>query len=447
VTAPPEQLGVLGLLRVRRYRLLLELRFATQWGDGMFQAALGGAVLFNPERQADPLAVALGLAVLLMPYSIIGPFVGTLLDRWDRRRVLIVANAARVGLVAVVAVAVVSGMAGPVLYLGALAVMGFSRFVLAGLSVALPHVVERRYLVEANTLAVTAGAGVSALGAVCAIGLRLLVGSGNTGSAVTTLVAAVGPLVAALLAPRFARRSLGPDTVGGASSTGMAVLRGFVDGGRAVAANPSIAASFAGLAAHRLAFGISTLLTLLLYRYAFTDTGPLRAGLPGIGEVVAVAAAGLLCAAIAAPWLVHRWGRAWTIRVALSVACVTQLGLGLLLSIQTVIVGAFVIGLSGQVVKLCADAAVQGDGPDGLLGRIFALYDVVFNVGYVGAVALAAFAAPPDGRAPWLFAGASALYAVGLLVHNMQARRTRPAVTPRPALPPTVEAAPPLPQG
>jgi hypothetical protein len=438
-----EQLGVLGLLRVRRYRLLLELRFATQWGDGMFQAALGGAVLFNPERQADPLAVAAGLAVLLMPYSIIGPFVGTLLDRWDRRRVLIVANAARVGLVAVVAAAVISGMGGPVLFLGALAVMGFSRFVLAGLSVALPHVVERRYLVEANTLAVTAGAGVSALGAVCAIGLRLLVGSGNTGSAITTLIAAVGPLLAALLAPRFPRRSLGPDPTDGAKrSTAVAVLRGFVDGGRAVAANPSIAASFAGLAAHRLAFGISTLLTLLLYRYSFTDAGPLRAGLPGIGEVVAVAAAGLLCAALVTPWMVHRWGRPWTIRVALSVACVTQLGLGLLLSVQTVIIGAFVIGLAGQVVKLSADAAVQSDGPDGLLGRIFALYDVVFNVGYVGAVAIAAFVAPPDGRAPWLFAGASAIYALGLLIHNAQARRV---VTPRRSPQPTVEARSPLP--
>lgn len=434
---------MLGLLRVRRYRLLLELRFATQWGDGMFQAALGGAVLFNPERQADPLAVAAGFAVLLMPYSLVGPFVGTLLDRWDRRRVLVIANAVRVGLVAGVAAAVVGGVAGPVLYLGALAVMGFSRFVLAGLSVALPHVVALRHLVEANTLAVTAGAGVSALGAVSAIGLRLLVGSGNGGSAVTTLVAAVGPLLAALLATRFARRSLGPDATVGSSGTGAAVLRGFVDGGRAVAANPSIAASFAGLAAHRLAFGISTLLTLLLYRYSFTDIGPLRAGLPGIGEVVAVAAAGLLCAAFVTPWLVHRWGRGWTIRVALCVACVMQLTLGLLLSLPVVIVSAFVIGLSGQVVKLCADAAVQGEGPDGLLGRIFALYDVVFNVGYVGAVALAAFAAPSDGRAPWLFGGASALYAVGLVIHNAQLRR----VSPRRSPPPTAAARPPRPPG
>jgi MFS family permease len=425
VTPTPERLGAVGLLRIRAYRRLITLRFATQWGDGMFQAALGGAVLFNPERQADPLAVAAGLAVLLMPYSLVGPFVGTLLDRWDRRRVLVIANAARVALVAAVAAAVVAGVSGPALYLGALAAMGFSRFVLAGLSVALPHVVEKRYLVEANTLAVTAGAGVSALGALCAIGLRMLAGAGNTGSAITTLVAGLGPLAAAVVATGFRRRSLGPDATSGPSRTVVAVLHGFVDGARAVAANPTIAASFAGLAAHRLAFGITTLLTLLLYRYAFTDIGPLRAGLAGIGEVVAVAAAGLLCAALVTPRLVHRFGRAWTIRLSLAVACVTQLLLGVFLSLPVVLVSAFVIGLAGQVVKLCADAAVQSDGPDGALGRIFALYDVVFNVGYVAAVALAAFAAPSNGWAPWLFAGASGIYALGLLIHNAQQRRVR----------------------
>ena len=446
MAATPEQLGVIGLLRLRGYRRLLGLRFATQWGDGMFQAALGGAVLFNPERQADPLAVASGLAVLLMPYSMLGPFVGTLLDRWDRRRVLITANAARVVLIAAVAAVVAAGIAGPALYLGALAVMGFSRFVLAGLSVALPHVVdEKRHLVEANTLAVTAGAGFSALGAVSAIGLRMLVGGRATRARRSRRSSrGMGPLAAAVVAVGFRRRSLGPDARNGPTRTIVAVLRGFVDGAHAVAANPSIAASFAGLAAHRLAFGISTLLTLLLYRYAFTDIGPLRAGLPGIGEALAVAAAGLLCAALVTPRLVHRFGRPWTIRVALAVACVTQLLLGVFLSLPMVLVAAFVIGLAGQVVKLCADAAVQGEGPDGALGRIFALYDVVFNVGYVAAVALAAFAAPPNGWAPWLFAERERAVPAG------PARAQRPAAadsaqrrSPRP----TVEARPPRPPG
>ena len=61
------------------------VRFSSQFGDGMFQAALGGAILFNPERETDPVAIAAGFAVLLLPYSVIGPFAGALLDRWDRR--------------------------------------------------------------------------------------------------------------------------------------------------------------------------------------------------------------------------------------------------------------------------------------------------------------------------------------------------------------------------
>jgi len=45
----------------------------------MFQAALGGAVLFNPEREADPVAVASVWPCSFLPYSIIGPFAGALL--------------------------------------------------------------------------------------------------------------------------------------------------------------------------------------------------------------------------------------------------------------------------------------------------------------------------------------------------------------------------------
>ena len=38
---------------------LLELRTASQFGDGLFQAGLAGGLLFNPERAADPWAKAL----------------------------------------------------------------------------------------------------------------------------------------------------------------------------------------------------------------------------------------------------------------------------------------------------------------------------------------------------------------------------------------------------
>ncbi|MFD1518222.1 MFS transporter [Pseudonocardia yunnanensis] len=424
-TAERERLGFVRLVRTRGLRRLLAVRFATQWADGVFQAALGGAVLFNPERQADPLAVAAGLAVLLLPYSLIGPFAGALLDRWDRKRVLMGANLVRAVLIVVVAAVVFAGVTGPGLYLAALAVAGVSRFVNSGLSVALPHVVERRHLVEANTFAVTVGAAMTAIGGACAIGLREIVGPDDTGSAITTTVAVVGSLLAAALASRFRRGALGPDRTDPARRTAVTVLHGLADGARATAATPSVAASFLALAAHRFSVGITTLLTLLLFRYSFIDSGPFRAGLAGIGEAVLLAAAGLGVAALIAPWMVRRWGRPRTIRVAMIVATLTQLALAALLSMPAVLAAAFVLGATGQIVKLCTDAAVQSEAGDGVLGRVFALYDVVFNVGYVLAVAAAALLSPPNGYAPWLLAAAAALYVLGLLAHDQQMRRTR----------------------
>jgi hypothetical protein len=417
-------------LRGPGYRRLLAARFATQAGDGMFQAALGAAVLFNPERQADPLAVAAGLAVLLLPYSLVGPFAGALLDRWDRRRVLLWANLARSGLVLGVAAAVAGGVAGPALFALALAVTGVSRFVQAGLSAALPHVVGRADLVPANALAVTAGAGFSALGGVLALGLNALVGAGDRGSGVTTAVAAAAPLLAGLVAGGFRPGALGPGPADD-RTTGRAVARGLLDGARAVAATPPVAATFLALAAHRLAFGVATLLTLLLFRSAPADAGGPPPGLAGVGATVALAAAGLGCAALVTPPLVRRLGRPRTVRAALALAGAAQLALAAFLGVPALLAAAFVVGLAGQVVKLCTDAAVQGDAPDGVLGRVFALYDIVFNVGYVLAITATALLAPPDGRAPALLVAGAALYGAGLLAHDASLRRRPVAGKPR----------------
>ncbi|GAA1857245.1 MFS transporter [Pseudonocardia ailaonensis] len=423
-----EKLGLRGLARARGFRRLVLSRMPAQWGDGFFQAALGGAVLFNPERQADPLAVAAGLAVMLLPYSLIGPFAGALLDRWDRRRVLLLANLLRAVLILVVAAAVASGVDGVPLYLGALAVVGVSRFVGSGLSAALPHVVEPRNLVEANTVASTAGAASAAIGGAMAIGIRGLIGEGDRGSGITTAVAIVGSLLAAFAAAGFARAALGPDRVpsgGAAVSRSVAVLRGWVDGARAVLARPTVSGAFCAVGAHRLAFGMSTLLSLLLFRYAFHDMGPLRAGLAGVGQVVVAAGAGLGAAALLTPWLTHRLGRATTIRVGLVTAAAMQTAVACVVTLPMVLVGAFVLSTAGQVVKLCADAAIQEETADDTRGRVFALYDALFNSCYVIAVTAAALASPPDGDSPWLLGSAAVVYLLGLLGHDLQLRRGR----------------------
>ncbi|MGH3852258.1 MAG: MFS transporter, partial [Pseudonocardiaceae bacterium] len=347
------------LLGTRGFGRLLASRFAAQWGDGVFQAGLGSAVLFNPERQAAPMAVAFGLAVLLLPYSLVGPFAGALLDRWDRRRILVVANLLRGAPIVLVALAVGVGVAGAPLYLGALLVTGLSRFVLAGLSAGLPHVAPPRQLVQANALAATVGAAMTVLGGMCAIGLRGLIGAGDTGSAWVTGTAAAGSLVAASIAVGFQRGQLGPrslaqNSAGKPAHTSQekatrAMASGLRDGLAAVGRVPSVAAGLVALVAHRVAFGIVTLVALLLYRNSFISHGLLRAGLGGVGELLAAGGAGLLLAAVLTPPLVARFGRQRTVRGALLTAGVAIIALGLPMLMSTMLAAAFVLATTGQM--------------------------------------------------------------------------------------------------
>jgi MFS family permease len=408
------RLGPRRLLALRGYRNLLASRLTAQWGDGLFQAGLAGAVLFNPERQTDPLAIAAGFAVLLLPYSVIGPFAGALLDRWDRRRVLVVANLLRGLLVLVTALVVGAGVSGAGLYAAALLVTGVSRFVNSGLSASLPHLVHERYLVEANAFSVTCGAVISVLGAGCAVGLRGVFGAGDHGSAVTTSVAVLGSLAAAVLAGRFARGALGPDVVDEPATTLIAVAHGLLDGCRAALRATGVAAGFAALLAHRAAFGASLLMTVLLLRYSFHDIGPLRAGLPGLGEAVVAAGAGLLAAGLLTARIVTRFGRRVAICGALLLAALGQLGLGLPMTLPTVLLAAFLITGAGQVVKLCVDAAVQQEVGDETRGRVFSVYDMLFNVTQVVAITATATLVPVDGHAPGLVVAATLVYLVGM---------------------------------
>ena len=426
------RIGPRRLLALAGFRRLLLSRFAAQWGDGLFQTGLAGAVVFNPERQASALEIAAGFTVLLLPYSVIGPFAGALLDRWDRRRVLVAANLLRGTLVVAAAVCVMVGVAGVPLLMLALVAVGVSRFVLSGLSASLPHVVPVRNLVEANALATTLGAVVAVLGALCAVGLRALTGAGDVGSGVTTGVAVLGSIAAAVLAGRFVRGALGPDEVDEPATAVRAVARGLFDGGVAAVRTPTVAAGFVALMAHRAAFGISLLQTVLLMRYTFTDVGPLKAGLPGLGAVFAAGGIGVLFGGLTTARLVARMGRRRTMSAALVLAAAAAAGLGLPMTLPTTLAATFVVIYAGQVVKLCVDAAVQRDIGDETRGRVFALYDTLFNITQVASVAVAATVIAPDGDTPGLILASAGLYLIGLTGFTLVSRRSRV----RPADPP-----------
>lgn len=416
------RIGARRLLAIDEFRRLLFSRFSSQWGDGLFQTGLAGAVVFNPERAVSPPEIAAGFVVLLLPYSIVGPFAGALLDRWDRRRVLVAANLLRGLLITIAAVCVATGVAGFPILLFALVVIGISRFVGAGLSASLPHVVPVPNLIEANALSVTLGAVVSVFGGVCAVGLRALFGEDNVGSGFTTVVAVLGSLMAAWLAGRFARGALGPDKVVEPATAVAAVANGLFDGGRVALRTPSVAAGFCALMAHRASFGISLLLTVILMRYSFEDWGPIKAGLPGLGVVLGAGGLGIFIAGLTTARIVTRLGRKRTVFLSLGAAGLTQFGLGLPMLLPTTLLAAFLIAYTGQIVKLCVDAAVQRDIGDETRGRVFALYDMLFNITQALAVAVAAMVIPANGESVALIVAATVLYLAGITGFELASR-------------------------
>src|SRR5262249_5101561 len=145
------------ILAKRGFRRLLGVRVISQIADGWFQAALAGSLLFNPEKRTSALEVATGFAVLLLPYSAIGPYAGVFLDRWSRQSIIFVANVLRALFVLPTIAFIWYGAESPPFVALALMIIGLNRFFLAGLSAAIPHVVDDRRLVTANALSGTLG--------------------------------------------------------------------------------------------------------------------------------------------------------------------------------------------------------------------------------------------------------------------------------------------------
>jgi MFS family permease len=407
------------------FRRLLELRAASQFGDGLFQAGLAGGLLFNPDRAAGPWEIVAAFAVLFLPYSLLGPFAGALLDRWDRRLVFIGANVGRLVLMLAIAALLAAGAGDLPILFGALIVNGFTRFVSSGLSAALPDVVPRDQVVTMNSVATATGIAAASLGASFMLVPRSLLGAGDAGAAAIILIDVVPVAIALLLSVRFSPHVLGPHESARAihGSVVYAVATGWLHGARTVLAVRTVGGTLAGLAAHRMVFGFNSLLVLVMVRHSDSQS---VAGLGTAALFAAAAGTGLFLATAITPAVVGRWGRYRTANGALLLAAVIQLG-GSGLQLPMMVLCGFLLGAAGQAVKLCADNAMQIDVDDALRGHVFAVQDALFWMSFIVALTVAAMVIPPDGRSPGLVLAGSAVYLVGLAVHAAVGRRARPA--------------------
>ena len=415
-------------------------RLAALLSEGIHQAALGGVVLFSPEAATTPAAIAGGFAVMLLPYSIVGPFAAAALDRWDRRVVVAVAALVRtlaiLATIALVAAgAVRSGPGLAALFGLSLVAIGLGRLINTGMTAAMPKVVPDRILAATNSVLVTVGSVVTAVGAVAAFAVLAVLGAGDAAVSWTLVPAVVTAVVGVWAILALPSRHLGPDDDELVTHPGAGVTRdavglfagGLAEGVRAARSTPLVWVSLAGVTLGRAAFGITTMLAILLLRDVETagGGGPVVAGMGGFGLVSAAVAAGMGLAAVVTPWAIARSRRILVVAAGATVSAVAQLAVGPTLDPTALVAGAVALGLGAQVVKLVADNAMQTDVPDARRGGVFALQDALFNSAFVVGMVIVLPVVPADGRSVTLMVVPAVLYGVAALIAVLVGARSR----------------------
>ena len=410
-------MGIWPVSKGSRLNRILTVRWSGQLTDGLFQSALASFVLFSPERAPDAVSAALAFAVVLLPYSLIGPYVGTFLDRFSRQRIIRNCNYIRAINLLIIAYLVNIGATGIILTVFVLLAFGVNRLILAGLSAGLPLLVKKEELIAANALAVTGGTIWVVIGGGIGIAAKNFV-SQNYGAdfadSMVILLAAFGFTVAALSCFRLEKMEIGPlpheqpyENHG---------FKEILEGLKILKLHPDTLRGITAVAMQRSGITALTLMALLLERNTFNDPLDPDAGLAGFGMALAIAGIGIGLGAIISPYGVLKFGRHRWMRL-LMFGCIPPL---LIYAYQvnefTMIGSAFLVGLCGQGIKVTNDALVQSKIKDEYRGRVFAFYDITVNAGIVTGAIGASLLLPDNGVTSILPITIAAIYLFAALL-------------------------------
>jgi Major Facilitator Superfamily len=396
------------LLTRRDFGLLMATQFFAQAGDGVVQAALAKLIVFGGQRgfdlegarsPDDLLRIAL---YVFVPYTILSPFLGVVIDRWDRRKLLFLANGLRAVVIAIIGL-VGTGAVGEVpLFLAFLLTLSSTRLVLATKAAALPTVLEGEFLVEGNAVSQMGGALFQLVGAGVAL---IAAGAIPTGPIVVTgaLIYALGAIAALALGQTGDTRP--PSRL---AEEIQRVVGRIMAGLREVARIPRAGAS------------ISTYFWLrLLWSFSIAGIGLISRELLVNEKAQVLVTAGAGAAGGALGFLLANRLRGWvrsTAHVVLAGGFIGGLAVAVLGAIgKTVSLAllAFFLGLGFFVAKISLDTMVQESLGDDFRGRAFSLYDIAYNLAWVLAAAIMKVLWSQDAQGA-LIAGMGIVFLVGM---------------------------------
>ena len=371
------------------YATLMSVQFLTQAGQGMIQGAIGKSIAFGGQEGFDvqnvPSADYLLQVILLLyiPYTLLSPFIGVVIDRFERRRVVWWSNLVTAAVVGVVAIAVLlplgegttEGDAGATaaLVLGLLAAQAVIRVVLAVKSAAIPDVLSGRDLLQGNAVSQAGGALFQILGIAVA-----LAAGGFLPAWLVVLGGAAVLAIGALAATRLRHVEAGAHVTRFAEEA-RRVLRTIAHGVREVAARPAAAVGLTGFQMLRYQFWGFGLFVFALYAKNLVGSESqvptlLSGGVGLIGGVLGL---------IVAQGLKDRVAPIRLLLVSMVLLGAGTLVFGGLVSVAGFAAMLFVGFFAFFLGKVSADTIVQQAMPDDFRGRAFALFDIAYNLGFI----------------------------------------------------------------
>jgi predicted MFS family arabinose efflux permease len=364
------------VVRTRDFRLLFGARVCSQFADGLFQAVIVASVIFAPDKQNTAVGFAKATAVLVVPYSVIGPFAGVFVDRWRREAILrwtpLVRGAAALLLLGG------EGAAIP-FYAGALLVLSANRFFLVTAGTVTPKVVPADDLLVANSLNSVGGTVSTILGVAIggwvadAVGFRTLIVACVVLWAVTSFV--VARIRTELSADRSAIQPL-------LHAIGV-VARELRDGAGVLWHTPRALGPIASYAVDQFLQGLVLVMSFVVFKQRFQE------GVGSYSQLIAAGAVGGFLGLGTVGWLDSRLSRPRMVAVAFLVSGVPLIVISPFISGWTVLVASFFLGVGFAWKKVPIDTMVQTAVTDRYRGRVFAIYDVAQNLARVLAALLA----------------------------------------------------------
>jgi MFS family permease len=372
------------LLHHRDLRTLLVAQWTGQAADGLAQAAFAEALILGPLGGETPGRILTAFAITLIPYSFLAPLLGVFVDRWRRRELMALTNAARAVLLVTLPLWAELLPGDAALYAGVLIVLGLGRLFLVTKGAVLPVVLEEHHLLRGNALSSGGGMISALLGGVVGVGIVGWLGP-RPSFAAAGLAYAAAALIVRRLSRAFAHPHAPDESLGAAAAR---VGRELVEGVAQIARRPKARLPLLAIFVLRTVGMIVAIAAILVIKSEFPAAGDrfgrLSAGALALGS----AGVGAFAGAVTAPFIGRRLAKPGLVVAGFVVSGAGVAALGGLKSIPAVLVLTAIGGYGGFLTKVAVDAQVQEALPDEYRGRAFSLYDILYNLASVAAAAV-----------------------------------------------------------